>query len=328
MKNIRRKNSILITGCAGFIGYHLTLKLLNKNFNVFGIDNINRYYDISYKLNRLKILKKYKNFKFQKIDLSNKNDLTSYFENKKFKYIFHLAAQAGVRYSLEKPRKYLDSNIIAFFNLLEIIKNNKPQNFIFASSSSVYGDTKTPFSEKQNIKNPISFYSTTKITNELFAENYSKIYDLKTTCLRLFTVYGPFGRPDMAIYKFFKSFYTKQKIFLRDKGYHQRDYTYVDDIIDAMLKCIDKKKYSKFKTYEVFNLGNSYPIKTNILLQKIKKISNLPYPDIINTKSVAESKKTNANNSKAKKLLDFNTTTKIDKGLKAFHKWFRDYNKF
>ena len=271
MKNIRRKNSILITGCAGFIGYHLTLKLLNKNFNVFGIDNINSYYDISYKLNRLKILKKYKNFKFQKLDLSNKNDLTSYFENKKFKYIFHLAAQAGVRYSLEKPRKYLDSNVIAFFNLLEIIKNNKPQNFIFASSSSVYGDTKTPFSEKQNIKNPISFYSTTKITNELFAENYSTIYDLKTTCLRLFTVYGPFGRPDMAIYKFFKSFYTKQKIFLRDKGYHQRDYTYVDDIIEAMLKCIDKKKYSKFKIYEVFNLGNSHPIKTNILLQKIKK---------------------------------------------------------
>ena len=222
----------------------------------------------------------------------------------------------------------MDSNVIAFFNLLEIIKNNKPQNFIFASSSSVYGDTKTPFSEKQNIKNPISFYSTTKITNELFAENYSKIYDLKTTCLRLFTVYGPFGRPDMAIYKFFKSFYTKQKIFLRDKGYHQRDYTYVDDIIEAMLKCIDKKKYSKFKIYEVFNLGNSHPIKTNILLQKIKKISNLPYPDIIHTKSVAESKKTNANNSKAKKLLDFNTTTKIDKGLKAFHEWFKDYNKF
>jgi len=327
MKNIK-KNNILVTGCAGFIGYHLTLKLLNKNFNVFGIDNLNNYYDKNYKLNRLKILKKYNNFNFQKIDLSNKNKLTGFFNNKKFKFIFHLAAQAGVRYSLEKPRKYLESNVVGFFNLLEIIKNNKPDNFIFASSSSVYGNESTPFNEKQYIKNPVSFYSTTKITNELFAENYSKLYNFKTTCLRFFTVYGPFGRPDMAIYKFFKSFYKKQKIFLRDKGIHQRDYTYVDDITSAMLNCIVKKIYSKFKLYEVFNLGNSQPISTIRLLKKIKKISKLPYPQVIHTKSVAESKKTNANNSKARKLLNFKTTTKIDEGLKIFHEWFRNYNKF
>ena len=302
---IKSKKNILVTGCAGFIGFHLTKQLLKKNFSVYGIDNINNYYNVNYKKDRLRFLKSYKNFNFENIDLCNSKKISKFFKKKKFTYVYHLAAQAGVRYSLQKPRKYLNSNIIGFFNLLEELKLNKPENFIFASSSSVYGDNRVPFKETQPLKKPISFYSTTKISNELFAENYSKIYGLKTICVRLFTVYGPFGRPDMAIYKFFESFYKRKKIFLRDKGIHQRDYTYIDDITNALLNCIDLKIYSKLSTFEIFNLGNSKPISTADLIKKIKKISNLPYPQIVNEKSIAESKKTNADIFKAKKKIKF-----------------------
>lgn len=324
----KKKINILVTGCAGFIGFHLAKLLLNKKFNVYGLDNLNNYYSAKYKKARLKFLRSYKNFYFDNIDISKKNKIQTYFKKKNFDYVYHLAAQAGVRYSLKKPRKYLDSNLIGFFNLLEELKKNKPKNFIFASSSSVYGNNLAPFNETQSIKKPISFYSTTKIANEFFAENYSKIYDLKTICLRLFTVYGPFGRPDMAIYKFFESFYKNKKIYLRDRGLHQRDYTYVDDVVKAMANCIDRKIYLKLKKYEIFNLGNSQPISTLNLLKKIKKISNLPYPKIINEKSVAESKKTHANIFKAKKKLKFKNRIKINYGLKTFHKWFKKYNKF
>ncbi len=271
----------------------------------------------------MKILNSYKNFYFRNIDICNNKKLVEYFKKKKFKYVYHLAAQAGVRYSLKNPRNYLNSNIIGFFNLLEQLKNKKPENFIFASSSSVYGNNITPFKETQSIKKPISFYSTTKISNELFAENFSKIYGIKTICLRLFTVYGPFGRPDMAIFKFFESFYKRKNIFLRDNGNHQRDYTYIDDVSDAMLNCIKKKFYSKLGLFEIFNLGNSKPISTINLLRKIKHISKLSYPKIITVKSIAESKKTKANILKAKRKLNFKNTIKIDTGLNIFNEWFK-----
>ena len=236
LKKSKSKNFILVTGCGGFIGFHLALYLLKKNFSVIGIDNLNNYYSKKLKIDRVKELKKFaskknKKFSFFKFDLSKNKKLQKIFQKKKINQVVHLAAQAGVRYSLIQPEKYFTNNLLSFFNILEACKDNKIKKLIFASSSSVYGNSKKfKFSEKDNTDYPIQFYAATKKSNEVMAHAYSSLYKLKCFGLRLFTVYGPWGRPDMSIFMFTKNILKNKKIKVFNKGKHSRDFTYVDDI--------------------------------------------------------------------------------------------------
>jgi len=319
--------SILITGSAGFIGYHLAKKILKKNIKVFGIDNINNYYDINLKKNRIKDLKKSKKFFFYKIDLSEYKKLNNLVKRNKIKYIIHLAAQAGVRYSIKKPKTYFKSNMEGFFNILEVSKNNNIKHLIYASTSSVYGNTKKfPLSESDNTDHPLSFYAATKKSNEIMAHSYSYIYKLPCTGVRFFTVYGPFGRPDMALFKFTKNIIENRSVELFNKGKHLRDFTYVDDIVEGVFSLI-KKQSKKSIPYEIFNIGNGKPKKLIDYLKYIEKnlnrspsIKKLPLQigDII---------KTHSDIKKLKKFTGYNPKTNINIGVNKFIEWYKDYYK-
>ena len=319
--------SILITGSAGFIGYHLAKKILKKNIKVFGIDNINNYYDINLKKNRIKDLKKSKKFFFYKIDLSEYKKLNNLVKRNKIKYIIHLAAQAGVRYSIKKPKTYFKSNMEGFFNILEVSKNNNIKHLIYASTSSVYGNTKKfPLSESDNTDHPLSFYAATKKSNEIMAHSYSYIYKLPCTGVRFFTVYGPFWRPDMALFKFTKNIIKNRSVELFNKGKHLRDFTYVDDIVEGVFSLI-KKQSKKSIPYEIFNIGNGNPKKLIDYLKYIEKnlnrsssIKKLPLQigDII---------KTHSDIKKLKKFTGYNPKTNINIGVNKFIEWYKDYYK-
>ena len=243
------KKNILITGCAGFIGYHVVNNLIsNDKFHVIGVDNINNYYDVNLKKSRLKNLLTYKNFKFYKLDINNKKKICSICKKYKIKIIINLAAQAGVRYSTENPKKYFDSNLKGFFNILEISREISLEHLITASSSSVYGNQKKfPLNESNNTDNPLSFYAATKKSNEVMAHAYSNIYKTPITCLRIFTAFGIYGRPDMALFQFTKNILKRNKITVFNKGNHERDFTHVDFIADSIIGLINKppkkKKY-------------------------------------------------------------------------------------
>lgn len=321
------KIKILITGVAGFIGYHLTKKYLDNGYSIYGIDNIDNYYDIHIKNKRLKILKKYKNFQFFKIDITKKKKLDFFFNKIKPKLVIHLAAQAGVRYSLENPEKYFSSNILGFFNILDLLKKYQIKKFIFASSSSVYGNTsKLPMVETQPTDTPESFYASTKKANEIMAYSYSKNYNIHTICLRFFTVYGPFGRPDMSLFKFTKSILSKRRINLFNKGNHYRDFTYIDDVVKSIY-LVSKKLYliKKLNYYEIFNIGNSRPIFLKTFLNKLSKIldnkPNIKYA-LIQKGDVLD---TYANTKKIYSFIKFKPLTSIDKGLSHFVKWYNSF---
>ena len=233
---------ILVTGCVGFIGFHLSRKLILNGHTVIGVDSVNNYYGVKIKLDRLKILKKIsKKFIFKKGDISNKIFLEKIFKKFKIDQVINLAAQAGVRYSIENPKAYLDSNLIGFFNILECSKKYKIKHLIYASTSSVYGNnSKLPFRESRHADHPIQFYAATKRSNELIAHSYSHLYGLPTTGLRFFTVYGPWGRPDMALFIFTKNILNGDKINMFNFGNHIRDFTYVDDIVEPIVRLIKK----------------------------------------------------------------------------------------
>ena len=317
--------TILITGSAGFIGYHVSKKILNKNIKVIGIDNINNYYDVNLKKNRIKDLKKNKKFFFYKVDLSNYKKLDSIVKNKKIKIIIHLAAQAGVRYSIKNPRIYFKSNLEGFFNILEISRHNNIKHLIYASTSSVYGDSKKfPLSEIYRTDQPLSFYAATKKSNEVMAHSYSYIYKLPCTGVRFFTVYGPFGRPDMALFKFTKNILNNHPIELYNKGNHFRDFTYVDDIVDGIYSLI-KKQSKKSIPYEIFNIGNGTPKK---LLDYLKHIEN-NLNKVSKTKKlplqVGDIIKTHSNINKLKKYSGYKPKTNIKIGISRFIEWYKDY---
>jgi len=260
---------ILITGSAGFIGFNLSKYLLTKNKNIiiYGIDNLNSYYSISLKKKRLNILTKYKNFNFFKIDLENKLDLEKFFNSKKIDVVFNLAAQAGVRESIKNPKAFLDSNIVGFFNILENCRKYKIKKLLFASSSSVYGNSKK-FPLKENlITNPINFYGLTKKNNEEMAKIFSKTYKMKIIGLRFFTVFGEWGRPDMVIYKLFNSILKKKQFQLNNNGHHYRDFTHISDVVSILKKLI----FLKIKNnYKILNISGSKPIKLTYLIKLIK----------------------------------------------------------
>ena len=319
--------SILVTGAAGFIGYHLTKKTLNKNKEVIGIDNINSYYDISLKKDRINKLKKNKKFSFYKVDLSNYKKLNNIVKKNKIKIIVHLAAQAGVRYSIKNPRTYFKSNLEGFFNILEVSRHNKIKHLIYASTSSVYGDSKKfPLNENDRTDQPLSFYAATKKSNEIMAHSYSYIYNLPSTGVRFFTVYGPFGRPDMALFKFTKNIINNHPIELFNNGNHLRDFTYVDDIIDGIYSLINKQS-KKTIPYEIFNIGNGTPKKLLEYLKHIEKNLN----KISKTKKlplqVGDVVKTHSNINKLKKYTGYKPKTNIKNGISRFIEWYKDYYK-
>lgn len=253
---------ILITGAAGFIGFHLCNELMNNGYKVIGFDNLNDYYDVHLKNSRLGLLKKYNNFIFVKGDLSDKSTVDTVFEKYKPELVVNLAAQAGVRYSIDNPQVYIESNIVGFFNILEACRHSQVKHLIYASSSSVYGaNTKIPFSTEDKVDNPVSLYAATKKSNELMAHCYSKLYNIPSTGLRFFTVYGPFGRPDMAYFKFTNKLVKGEKIQLYNFGDMKRDFTYIDDIVAGVINVIKNppQKNENGVPYKVYNIGNHKP---------------------------------------------------------------------
>jgi UDP-glucuronate 4-epimerase len=315
---------ILITGVAGFIGFHLANNLLNrKNQYIYGIDNLNDYYDINLKKERLSILKKKNKFFFKKIDITDKKKLFLYIKKIKPKIIINLAAQAGVRYSIQNPETYLYNNIIGFYNILEISREIKIKHLIFASTSSVYGaSTKFPLHENIQTDKPLSFYAATKKSNEIMAHSYSNIYKLPVTGVRFFTVYGPYGRPDMSLFKFSKSIILGKKINLFNNGKHVRDFTYIDDVVEAIIKLIPNIPKNKIP-YEIYNIGNGNPKKLSEFLNLIEKylskkskIKNMPLQkgDVV---------KTHADIKKLQKKINYSPKTNIDVGIKNFVNWIK-----
>ena len=313
---------IVVTGCAGFIGFHLTKNLLEKNKKVIGIDIIDKYYDPKKKKDRLKILNKYKNFKFFKIDLNKYDLIYSKLKNYKVELIIHLAAQPGVRISIKKPHNTLKQNLVPFINILEIARLKKVKKFLFASSSSIYGDTKIyPFVEKDNQNVPVSVYGATKLSNEIIASSYSKNFNMKTIALRFFTVYGPYGRPDMAYYSFLDDLKKNKKIRVFNKGDMMRDFTYVDDVIKGITSLIN---FNMKKNHDVINIGKGKPDQLMELIKlievnykkkfKIEYTKNIPNGDI---------KKTFSNVNKAKKLIKWKPKVNLDEGIKRFVNWYK-----
>ena len=319
-----KKEKILVTGSAGFIGMNLCQKLLRSDYPVFGVDNLNNYYDPLLKKNRLKELAKFKNYMFEKIDISNLEELRKIFKKFKPDKVVNLAAYAGVLYSLENPRSYIKSNIDGFLNILECCKEFHVKGLVYASSSSVYGASeKTPFSiEDNNTNTPISIYAVTKKTNELMAYSYNYLYNLNTTGLRFFTVYGPWGRPDMAMYKFVDRILKGKEIDVYNHGLMERDFTYIDDIVDGILAAVEKNYFN-----EIFNLGNS---KTEKLMDLIKIIEmNLNKAAKINFMDIqlGEIKKTLSDIDSSKEKLSFSPQTSLNEGVSKFIYWFKNYHK-
>lgn len=329
---------ILITGTAGFIGSHLSKKLISQGHEVIGIDNINDYYDVTIKEDRLKSIGT-ENFTFYKINLEDNSAMDEIFNKEKPQVVINLAAQAGVRYSLENPRAYIDSNIVGFTNILECSRHHKVEHLIYASSSSVYGaNTSKPFSTSDNIDHPLSLYAATKKSNELMAHTYSHLYNLPTTGLRFFTVYGPWGRPDMALFKFTKAIVNDEEIDVYNHGEMMRDFTYVDDIVEAISRLVQKPAQpnpewsganpdpsSSYAPYKIYNIGNNSPVRlmefVEAIENKLGKVAKKNYMDL----QPGDVPETYANVDDLFNNIDFKPETTIQDGVNRFIDWYLKY---
>ncbi|MGV8148977.1 MAG: NAD-dependent epimerase [Alkaliphilus sp.] len=334
-------SKILITGAVGFIGFHLSQLLTKEKYQVIGLDNLNTYYDLKLKEDRLAILSKNDNFTFYKVDLQDKLSIDDMFLKHKPDYVINLAAQAGVRYSITNPYDYVDSNLIGFMNILEACRNNPVKHLIYASSSSVYGGNKvTPFSTNHNVDRPVSLYAATKKSNELMAHTYSHLYGIPTTGLRFFTVYGPWGRPDMAYFSFTKNILEGKTINVFNHGKMERDFTYIDDIVEGIYKLIPlapkaNKEWteakddlsSSFAPYKIYNIGNNQPVQLekfiSVLEDKLGKKAVKNYMDM----QPGDVLKTYADVSDLEKAISFKPSTSIEDGLGKFVDWYREYYK-
>ena len=329
---------VIITGAAGFIGYHLSQRLLKEGYHICGIDNLNDYYPPALKQARLSQLQ-VSNFKFQQLDLQDNASLNKVFADFRPDLVINLAAQAGVRYSLENPRAYIESNLDGFFNILEASRQHGVQNFIYASSSSVYGNNeKSPFAETDNVDHPVSLYAATKKSNELIAHTYSHLYRMTTVGLRFFTVYGPWGRPDMAYYFFTRAILEGQKIQLFNRGLNLRDYTYIDDIVESIKRMLDGLEELKPKTesdqytatkspfYHIFNIGGSNPVP---VLEFVKILE-----DALGKQAITELVgfqpgdvfSTEADTKALESFIKFKPTISLQQGLAHFVEWYKIYH--
>jgi len=330
---------VLVTGAAGFIGSHVAHKLLDRGDEVFGIDNLNSYYDQQLKRDRLLLLEPYNQFKFEKLDVSDCEAMQALFSAHTFDRVVHLAAQAGVRYSLENPHSYVSSNIVGFINVLEGCRNSNIEHLVYASSSSVYGaNERLPFSVSANADHPLSLYAVTKKSNELMAHSYSHLFKLPTTGLRFFTVYGPWGRPDMALFLFTKSILEGKLIDVFNNGHHKRDFTFVDDTAEGVVRTLDKvaapspdwsgkdpDPATSLAPYRVYNIGNNTSVN---LLDFIAAIENaLGRKAQINMlpMQAGDVEETYADIEALSEAVGFRPSTPIEEGIEKFVRWYRDY---
>ncbi|GAA6542821.1 NAD-dependent epimerase [Klebsiella pneumoniae] len=331
----------LVTGAAGFIGFHVSKRLLNDGHQVVGIDNINDYYDVKLKESRVEHLES-PSFTFYKLDLADRDGMAKLFETEQFERVIHLAAQAGVRYSLENPYAYADSNLTGYLNILEGCRHNKVQHLLYASSSSVYGlNRKMPFSTDDSVDHPVSLYAATKKANELMAHTYSHLYSIPTTGLRFFTVYGPWGRPDMALFKFTKAMLEGKSIDVYNYGKMKRDFTYIDDIVEAIVRIQDVipqpdpewtveegSPATSSAPYRVYNIGNSSPVELmdyiNALEQALgleakKNMMPIQPGDVLNTSAETQA---------LYKTIGFKPETPVQQGVKNFVDWYKEYYQY
>ena len=327
---------ILVTGAIGFIGFHLTKSLLNNNHDVIGVDNLNSYYDPKLKKARLRLLEKNinsDNFKFFKVDISNKSKIENIFNQNNFDCVINLAAQAGVRYSIDNPDAYVESNIVGFLNILEGCRLKGIDHLIYASSSSVYGmNAKQPFATDDRTDYPISLYAASKKSNELMAYSYSHLYGIPTTGLRFFTVYGPYGRPDMAYFKFADAIKSGKKIDVYNDGKMLRDFTYIDDIVEAITKLIYKypepvqhKGTNSKAPYKIYNIGNNKPISLERFISSIESALQIKAIKNYMPMQPGDVPLTYANVDNLIKDINFKPNTTIEDGMKSFIDWFKDY---
>jgi UDP-glucuronate 4-epimerase len=332
-------NRVLVTGAAGFIGFHLSMRLLKNGCHVTGIDNLNSYYDVKLKEARLERLTSFENFSFYKMDISDKKSLEEIFNNTKYDVVVNLAAQAGVRYSIENPHAYVDSNIVGFVNLLEACRHNDVKHLVFASSSSVYGaNTKMPFSVHNNVDHPVSLYAATKKANELMAHAYSHLYGLHCTGLRFFTVYGPWGRPDMALFLFTKAILEEKPIKVFNHGRMQRDFTYIDDITEGVVRIMGRLPEpdptwngdnpdpgTSYARYKIYNIGNNNPVELMEFIGVIEKVLGKKAKKEFLELQPGDVPATYADIDDLIKDVGFKPETTIETGIKQFILWYNKY---
>ncbi|MGM8899182.1 MULTISPECIES: NAD-dependent epimerase [unclassified Psychrobacter] len=328
--------NILVTGAAGFIGFHIIKKLLEKNCFIVGIDNINDYYDVDLKNDRIKVLvenSSTETFKFIKLDLADREAMSTLFSRYKFDIVINLGAQAGVRYSIENPHAYMDSNMVGFLNVLEGCRQSKVKHLLYASSSSVYGmNVKQPFSTGDRVDYPISLYAATKKSNELMAHTYSHLYNIPTTGLRFFTVYGPYGRPDMAYFSFTKKILSGQQIDVYNNGVMQRDFTYIDDIVEGIIRLIDKipvPQKSSITTalapYKIYNIGNNQPVTLRRFISAIEQACGKKARENLLPMQPGDVPITYADIDELTTDIGFKPSISIEDGIAKFVEWYRSY---
>ena len=330
---------ILVTGAAGFIGFHLSQRLLARGDEVIGLDNINDYYDVTIKKDRLAQLQTYSGFRFHKLDLADREGMARLFTEHFFDKVAHLAAQAGVRYSLTNPHAYVDSNLVGFINVLEGCRYSGVHHLVFASSSSVYGaNTKMPLSVHDNVDHPISLYAASKKANELMAHTYSHLYDLPTTGLRFFTVYGPWGRPDMALFLFTKAILAGRPIDVFNYGKMKRDFTYIDDIVEGVVRVLDKipepnsawsgnipDPATSYARYKIYNIGNNQPNELMHFIEVLENYLGMKAEMNLLPLQPGDVPETYADVDDLVKDVGFKPNTSIEIGIERFVKWYRSY---
>lgn len=329
----------LVTGAAGFIGFHVTQRLLAAGHQVVGLDNLNDYYDVNLKTARLDLINTHPNFTFMKGDLADREGIAELFRSQRFQRVIHLAAQAGVRYSLENPLAYADANLIGHLNILEGCRHNQVEHLLYASSSSVYGlNRKMPFSTDDSVDHPVSLYAATKKANELMSHTYSHLYGIPTTGLRFFTVYGPWGRPDMALFKFTRAIIAGEKIDVYNHGQMRRDFTYIDDIAEAILRLQDVIPQADINwtvesgspatssaPYRVYNIGNSQPVTLMKYIEALESALGQVAEKNMLPMQPGDVMETSADTTALYKVIGFKPQTSVEEGVARFVKWYKDF---
>jgi UDP-glucuronate 4-epimerase len=330
---------LLLTGAAGFIGFHTSRLLLERGDEVVGLDNLNDYYDVSLKRARLEMLKEHSNFRFVHLDLADRQGMPELFAREKFKRVIHLAAQAGVRYSLTNPLAYIDSNVVGFTNVLEGCRHNSVEHLVYASTSSVYGaNTKMPFSVHQGVDHPLSFYAATKKANELMAHTYAHLYRLPVTGLRFFTVYGPWGRPDMALFLFTKNILAGKPIDVFNHGHHRRDFTYVGDIAQGIVRAIDRvatpdpnwngdapDAATSNAPYRLYNIGNNQPVELAHYIGVLEQCLGKQAEKNLLPLQLGDVPDTYADVEDLVRDVGYKPATSVEEGVRKFVEWYRSY---